>query len=126
MISIISNRPSAETFPFFVDIDSHFAGQSGPGAEQFTSNPLYQLAERSPSLAHALLMVCASQIAIRNGQDICRDAATIYHKDCALQLLNGSTNALPAQSWREVLATIAVFASYEVYFYQFMSVHAGG
>lgn len=119
MISLLAGRPDAEQYPFFVDIDSVADLQQDYGAQSAAPREFYRLAEGSSMLAHALLMVSASQLAILEPVDaIQRTRQAIDHKSKALQLLNEAIKDVPADNYVETLATIAVLASHEVGFIQ--------
>ena len=113
MISLLAGRPFAENYLFHIDIDS--AEQHDDGrTNRFADNQLYQLAQHSPSVAHALLMVSASHLATIEGVHASSDRRVIYHKDRALQFLADGIQNLPAKNFLEILATIAILASHEV------------
>jgi hypothetical protein len=115
MISLLANRPSAENYPFFIDVDSVEDLDEGYGANNAVQSEFYRLAEGSSMLAHALLMVSASHLAILEIEDAAtRTRRAIDHKSKALQLLNEAIKGLPAENYMETLATIAVLASHEV------------
>ena len=78
------------------------------------NNLLYQLAETSPSLRHAILMVGASHLSIDQGRDGTSDHQIVHHKDFALRTLNEAVENLSDANYLECLATIAVLASHEV------------
>ena len=115
MISLLASRPSAERYPFYIDIES----TEKPGAEHEAGtspqNKLYQLAEISPLLAHALLMVSASHVALQHGNDVSNDQGAIHHKGLVLQLLNEAIKELQTANRLETLASIAILASFEVW-----------
>jgi hypothetical protein len=115
MISLLANRPSAENYPFFVDIDSAEDLSQDYGTESAVQSEFYRLAENSSMLAHALLMVSASHLAILEVEDAAtRTRQAIDHKSKALELLNETIKSLPGNNYLETLATIAVLASHEV------------
>lgn len=116
MISLIANRPSAEHYPFFADIESNHRFELTHGTEAIEHNELYQLAQRSPPLAHALLMISSSHLASTEADHTSQDGGANFHKDRALQLLNEDIKTLPTENYLETLATIAVLASHEVWF----------
>ena len=117
MISLLANRPSAENYPFFVDVDSAEDVNPDHGAKHAEDSEFYRLAEGSSMLAHALLMVSASHLALVEPEDAAtRTRQAINHKSKALQLLNEATKGLPGNNYLETLATIAVLASHEVSF----------
>ena len=120
MISLVANRPRAERYPFFIDIDSVEQPNHAQLNDAFSNNQLYELAIGSPALAHALLMIGASHLAISNGNDAASDPEVIYHKQQALQLLSEAIRGLPNENYLESLATIAVLASHEVSFVSFI------
>ena len=115
MISLLSNRPSAENYPFFVDVDCDEDVNPEYGTKNAVQSELYRLAEGSSMLAHALLMVSASHLAIiEPGDGTARTRQAIDHKSKALQLLNEAIKGLPGDNYLDTLATIAVLASHEV------------
>ena len=115
MLSLLVNRPSAEKYPFFVDIDSVEDHDLDYRAKDAVQGDFYRLAEDSPMLAQALLMVSASHLAIMEPEDAAtRTRQAIDHKSKALQLLNEAIKGLPGDNYLETLATIAVLASHEV------------
>jgi hypothetical protein len=115
MTSLLANRPSAENYPFFVDIDSAEDLNEDYGAGSAVQSEFYRLAENSSMLAHALLMVSASHLAILEVEDAAtRTRQAIDHKSKALELLNETIKGLPTNNYLETLATIAVLASHEV------------
>ena len=115
MISLLSNRPSAENYPFFVDVDCDEDVNQEYGTKNAVQSELYWLAEGSSMLAHALLMVSASHLAIiESGDGTARTRQAIDHKSKALQLLNEAIKGLPGDNYLDTLATIAVLASHEV------------
>jgi hypothetical protein len=112
MTSLLANRPSAENYPFSIDIDSAEDLNQDYGAKDAVQNQFYRLAESSSMLTHAFLMVSASHLAALGNENATRQA--IGHKSKALELLNEATKGLPAQNYLETLATVAILASYEV------------
>jgi hypothetical protein len=115
MISLLANRPSAELYPFFIDIDCVEDRIQEYGVQNAEQSEFYQLAEASPMLAHALLMASASHLALTEPEDTSlRTRQAIDHKSKALQLLNEEIKGLPADKYVQILATIAVLASHEV------------
>jgi hypothetical protein len=115
MISLLANRPSAENYPFFIDIDSVEDLDQDYGAKNAVQNQLYRLAERSSMLTHALLMVSASHLATFKSENATtKTRQAIDHKSKALELLNEAIKGLPAHNYSETLATVAILASHEV------------
>jgi len=115
MISLLANRPSAENYPFFIDIDSAEDLNQDYGAKNAVPNQFYQLAEGSSMLTHALLMVSASHLAtLGNENATTKTRQAIGHKSKALELLNEAIKGLPAHNYLETLATVAILASHEV------------
>jgi Fungal specific transcription factor domain len=115
MISLLANRPSAEIYPFFIDIDCVEDRVPEYGVQSAEQSEFYRLAEASPMLAHALLMASASHLALIEPEDASlRTRQAIDHKSKALQLLNEAIKGLPADKYVQILATIAVLASHEV------------
>jgi hypothetical protein len=115
MISLLANRPLAINYPFFVDVDSVADLNIDYGASHELRSEFHLLAEGSAMLAHALLMVSASHLAIIEPEDAAtRNRQAINHKSSALQLLNVAIKDLPGKAYLETLATIAVLASHEV------------
>lgn len=111
MISLLAKRLGADRYPLTIDIDSS-AGISGPvNVEQ---NLLYRLAEGSASLAHAIMMVSASDLALRQVNKATSERLVIYHKSRALALLNESIRVVQSSGSLETLATAAVLACHEV------------
>lgn len=114
MISLLAGRPFADHYPLFVDIESPEQHDDDPTTSGFAENELYQLAQRSPMVAHALLMASASHLRSTEGDPAVADRQVIFHKDHALQLLKEAIKDLPAENYLETLATIAILASHEV------------
>ena len=112
MISLLANRPSAENYPFSIDIDSAEDLNQDYGAKNAVQNQFYRLAESSSMLTHAFLMVSASHLATLGNENATRQA--IGHKSKALELLNEAIKGLPAHNYLETLATVAILASHEV------------
>lgn len=111
MISMLARRLGADRYPLMIDIDSS-ADVSGPfNVEQ---NLLYRLAEGSASLAHAILMVSASDLALRQVNKATSERLVIYHKSRALALLNEAIQSFQSSGSLETLATAAVLACHEV------------
>lgn len=116
MVSLIANRPSADNYPLFVDIDSVDDLNQDYGAESVVQSEFYRLAEGSPMVAHVLLVVSASHLAILESENAAaRTRQAIDHKSKALALLNEAIKGLPADNYLEALAAIAVLASHEVH-----------
>jgi hypothetical protein len=115
MISLLANRPSAENYPFSIDIDSAEDLNQDYGAKNAVQNQFYRLAEGSSMLTHAFLMVSASHLAtLGNENATTRTRQAISHKSKALELLNEAIKGLPAHNYLETLATVAILASHEV------------
>jgi hypothetical protein len=115
MISLLANRPSAEKYPFFIDIDSAEDLNQDCGAKNAVQNQLYRLAKSSSMLTHALLMVSASHLAtLENDNTTTQARQAIDHKSKALELLNEVIKGLPEHNYLETLATVAILASHEV------------
>lgn len=110
MISLLADRPRASRYPLMVDIDS-IADVSNADFEQ---NLLYRLAESSASLAHAIMMVSASDLALRQVNKATSDRLVIYHKSRVLALLNEAIQDVQSSGSLETLATAAVLACHEV------------
>ena len=115
MISLLANRPSAENYPFFIDIDSVGDLNQDYGAKNVGQNQFYRLAESSSMVTHALLMVSASHLAtLDNENATTKTRQAINHKSKALELLNEAIKGLPTHNYLETLATVAILASHEV------------
>lgn len=111
MLSLLAKRPGADHYPLMVDIDSSIdlSGPDNPG-----QNLLYRLAESSASLAHAIMMVSASDLALRQVNKATSERLVIYHKSRALSLLNEAIRDVQSSGSLETLATAAVLACHEV------------
>jgi hypothetical protein len=115
MISLLANRPSAENYPFFVDIDSGEDFNEHDKPKNGVQNQFYRLAESSSMLTHALLMVSASHLAtLENEHATTNTRQAINHKSKALESLNEAIEGLPTHNYLETLATVAILASHEV------------
>jgi hypothetical protein len=115
MISLLANRPSAENYPFFIDVDSAEDLNQNCRAKNVAQNQFYRLAESSSMLTHAFLMVSASHLAtLENENATTRTRQAMDHKSKALELLNEAIKGLPAHNYLETLATVAILASHEV------------
>jgi hypothetical protein len=115
MISLLANRPSAENYPFFIDIDSAKDFNQSYRAKNVVQNQFYRLAESSSMLTHAFLMVSASHLTtFENENATTKSRQAIDHKSKALELLNEAIKGLPARNYLETLATVAILASHEV------------
>ena len=112
MISVLAKRDGADRYPLMIDIDSSAVISSPFNVEQ---NLLYRLAESSKSLAHAILMVSASDLALRQMDKATSERLVIYHKSRALALLNEAIQTVQSSGSLETLATAAVLACHEVY-----------
>jgi hypothetical protein len=110
MISLLSARLDAEMYPFSIDIDSP-AEFPDPDV---SSNALFQLAERSASLAHALLTVSASHLALRQIDKPRNDRLVLHHRSRALELLKNAIQHAGNAGSLEAMATAAVLASHDV------------
>lgn len=111
MISLLAKRIGADRYPLMVDIDS---STDVPGPVNVEQNLLYRLAEGSASLAHAIMMVSASDLALRQVNKSTSERLVIYHKSKALALLNEAIQDVQSSCSLETLATAAVLASHEV------------
>jgi hypothetical protein len=111
MISLLINRPGANRYPLTIDIDC-VTDVSGPA--NMEQNMLYRLAESSVSLAHAIMMVSASDLALRQVNKAMNDRLVIYHRSRALILLNEAIRDVQSSGTLETLATTAVLACHEV------------
>ena len=114
MISVLVQRPAASDFPFSLDLDSEESGQHSRSTRNRRQNEIYQLAEQFPALAHAICMIAASDLALRQINKPFNDHQVIYHRSKALLLLNRAIANLQESQWPATLATIAVLASHEV------------
>jgi hypothetical protein len=110
MISLLANRPDAEIYPFSIDINSpaEFPDPDVGG------NVLFRLAEGSASLAHALLTVSASHLALRQINKPRNDQQVLHHRSRALELLKNAIQHAGNGGSLEAMATAAVLASHEV------------
>ena len=114
MISLLVKRLGADQYPLMIDIDSS-ADISDPfNVEQ---NLLFRLAEGSASLAHAILMVSASDLALRQVNKATSERLVIYHKSRALVLLNEAIQNIQSSGSLETLASAAVLACHEVWIF---------
>jgi len=111
VISLLAGRPGANRYPLTMDIDS-VADVSGPANVE--QNMLYRLVESSASLAHAIMMVSASDLALQQVDKAMNDRLVIYHKSRALALLNEAIRNVQSSGTLETLATAAVLACHEV------------
>lgn len=111
MISLLAKRLEADRYPLMVDIDS---SADVPGPANVEQNLLYRLAEGSASLAHAIMMVSASDLALRQVNKATSERLVIYHKSRALALLNEAIRNIQSSGTLETLATAAVLACHEV------------
>jgi hypothetical protein len=111
MISLLAKRLGADQYPLMIDIDSSATVSDPFNVEQ---NLLYRLAEGSASLAHAILMVSASDLALRQVNKATSERLVIYHKSRALALLNEAIQSFQSSGSLETLATAAVLACHEV------------
>jgi hypothetical protein len=111
MISLLAKRLGADRYPLMVDIDSSATVPSPVNMEQ---NLLYRFAEGSASLAHAIMMVAASDLALRQVNKSTSERLVIYHKSKALALLNETIRDVQSSGSLETLATAAVLACHEV------------
>jgi hypothetical protein len=111
MISLLADRPGASRYPLMVDIDS---SEDISGDANHEQNLLYRLAENSASLTHAIMMVSASDLALRQINKATSDRLVIYHKSKALTLLNEAIQDVQSSGSLETLATAAVLACHEV------------
>ena len=114
MISIIVQRPGSAAFPFAIDVDRERGGLNTPETEQRESNQILRIAEKFPALGHALCMIAASDLALRQIKKPINDHQVIYHRSRALLLLNKAIAEFEPSAWLCILATIAVLASHEV------------
>ena len=114
MISVLVQRPAASDFPFSLDLDSEETGPRGQSASYRYENEIFQLAEQFPALAHAICMISASDLALRQINKPFNDHQIIFHRSKALLLLNRAIANLQESQWLATLATIAVLASHEV------------
>jgi hypothetical protein len=111
MISLLAKRLEADRYPLMVDIDS---SADVPGPANVEQNLLYRLAEGSASLAHAIMMVSASDLALRQVNKATSARLVIYHKSRALALLNEAIRDIQSSGSLETLATAAILACHEV------------
>ena len=118
MISIIVQKPGSAAFPFSIDVDREYDGSYTPDFEQRESNQILRLAEHFPALGHALCMIAASDLALRQIKKPINDHQVIYHRSRALLLLNTAIAEFEPSAWLHILATIAVLASHEVSIYK--------
>lgn len=114
MISLLTQRPSAFKHPLSIDIDSDDTAEGNASLPNRPPNPLFELAQHSPVLAHALLMVSASDLALRQVNKVANDHRVIHHKAKALSLLNETIRDVADVKYQVVLSTIAVLACHEV------------
>ena len=110
MISLLASRPDAELYPFSIDIDSP-AEFPDPDVD---NNKLFQLADGSACLAHALLTVSASHLALRQINKARNERQLLYHKSRALELLKEAIEDADISDGLEATITAAVLASHEV------------
>src|SRR5271170_4606303 len=94
MISLIVQRPHASKYPLGVDIDSEDQMEQRASSSDRAQNLIFQLAQQSPALAHALLMISASDLAFRQINKATNDHQVILHKAKALFLLNEAIREL--------------------------------
>lgn len=110
MVSLLANRPDAEIYPFSIDIDSpaEFPDPDSGG------NVLFQLAGSSASVAHAIMTVSASHLALRQINKSRNERQVLHHKSRALKLLKDAIQHAGNGSSLEAMTTAAVLASHEV------------
>ena len=101
------NVPKGPIYEYDVAIDP-------PVNNKRLKRRIFQLAEQFPALSHALCMIAASDLALRQVNKALNDHQVIYHRSKALLLLNQAIETLTQPLWPATVATIAVLASHEV------------